>query len=116
MAATTKVVLEDYLDAAFILASAVDPVIVYGQRANLGLLREFAGLIGAKLISLKGEANSLVASNSDWIILYKPVDYKAAFVALGDGDLSQKMIQEIEKIPFKVVQASYASLTQPMPM
>jgi len=109
LAATTKVKSEDYLDAAFILASAVDPVIVYGQRANLGLLREFAGLIGAKLISLKGEANSLVASQLGLDTPYKPADYKAAIVALGDGDLSQKMIQEIEKIPFKVVQASYAS-------
>jgi len=109
LAATTKVKSEDYLDAAFILASAVDPVIVYGQRANLGLLREFAGLIGAKLISLKGDANSLVASQLGLDTPYKPADYKAAFVALGDGDLSQKMVQEIEKIPFKVVQASYAS-------
>ncbi len=109
LAATTKVKSEDYLDAAFILASAVDPVIVYGQRANLGLLREFAGLIGAKLISLKGEANSLVASQLGLDTPFKPADYKAAIVALGDGDLSQKMIQEIEKIPFKVVQASYAS-------
>lgn len=109
LATATNVKSEDYLDAAFILASAVDPVIVYGQRANLVLLREFASLIGGKLISVKGEANSLVASQLGLDTPYKPANYKAAFVALGDGDLSQKMTQELEKIPFKVVQASYAS-------
>ena len=109
IAAITKVSTDDYLDAAFILASVVDPVIVYNQKVNLNVLKDFASLIGAKLISMKGEANSLAASQFGFDKPYTPADYKAAYIALGDGEISQKMINEIEKIPFKVVQASYTS-------
>lgn len=108
-AAATKVTPDDYLDAAFVLASAVDPVIVYNQQVSLPALKDFAALIGAKLISLKGEANSMAASQLGLDKVYKPADYKVAFVALGDGEISQKMVTEIEKAPFKVVQACYTS-------
>ena len=109
IASTTKVNTDDYLDAAFILSSAVDPVIVYNQNVNLSVLKDFADLIGAKLISLKGDANSLAASQLGLDKPYTPAEYQAAFIALGDGELTQKMTKEIEKIPFKVVQACYSS-------
>jgi len=109
ISASTKIGTDDYLDAAFILASAVDPVIVYNQQVDLTTLKEFSSLIGAKLLSLKGDANSLAASQLGLDKPYKTADYKAAYIALGDGDLSQKMVKELGKIPFKVVQASYAS-------
>ncbi len=109
LSTATRIGTDDYLDAAFILTSAVDPVIVYNQQVNIPALKEFASLVGAKLLSLKGEANSLVASQLGLDKPYKSADYKAAYIALGDGDLSQKMVKEFEKIPFKVVQASYAS-------
>ena len=109
ISAATKIGTDDYLDAAFILASAVDPVIVYNQHIDLSILKEFAALIGAKLLSLKGDANSLAASQLGLDKPYKPAEFKTAYIALGDGELTQKMIKELEKIPFKVVQASYAS-------
>jgi len=109
ISARTKIGTDDYLDAAFILASAVDPVIVYNQQIDLSTLKEFAALIGAKLLSLKGDANSLAASQLGLDKPYKAAEYKAAYIALGDGELTQKMVKELEKIPFKVVQASYAS-------
>ncbi len=108
-ASATKISTDDYLDAAFILASAVDPVIVYNQHVDLSALKEFASLVGAKLISMKGDANSLAASQLGLDKPYTPAEYKAAFIALGDGELSKKMTKEIEKIPFKVVQACYTS-------
>jgi formate dehydrogenase major subunit len=109
LAAITGVSTDDYLDAAFILASAVDPVIVYNQQMNLSVLKDFASVIGAKLISLKGDANSLAASQFGLDKPYTKAEYKAAFIALGDDEISQKSVTEIEKIPFKVVQACYTS-------
>ena len=109
LAAITKLSTDDYLDTAFILATAVDPVIVYNQQINLAVLKDFASLVGARLISLKGDANSLAASQFGLDKPYTAGDFKAAFIALGDGETSQKMVTEIEKIPFKVVQACYSS-------
>ncbi len=105
----TGIKTDDYLDGAFVIASAEKPVIVYSGKTASPILKEFADLIDASLISLKGEANSLAASQLHLNKEYKTGDYKAAFIALGDGSISQKMLKEIEKIPFKVVQASYAS-------
>jgi formate dehydrogenase major subunit len=109
VASLTNLRTDDYLDAGFILASSENPVIVYAPKVSLTALHDFAVLIGAKLISLKGDANSLAASQLELDKPYKAAEYKATYIALGDGNLTQKMIKEIEKIPFKVVQASYTS-------
>lgn len=108
-AAKTGLSTDDYLDAAFVLATAEHPVVVYENPENFAALKEFAGVVNAKLVGLKGGANSVTASQLDLDIAYKSDAYKAAFLALGDGEVSQKMVKEIEKIPFKVVQASYSS-------
>lgn len=109
IAEKTGLKTDDYLDAAFVIASAEKPVIVYSGKTAASNLKEFADAINARLISLKGEANSLAALQLHLDKEYQTGDYKAAFIALGDGSISQKMLKEIEKIPFKVVQASYAS-------
>jgi len=100
---------DDFLDAAFLLASAANPVIVYSSKVISSGLRDFASLINARLVSLKGEANSLAASQLHLDKPFRSADSSAVYVALGDGEITQKMVKEIEKIPFKVVQASYAS-------
>jgi len=108
-AAATGLKTDDFLDAAYVLTSAEHPVIVYDNGKELDVLKELADLVEGKLISLKGDANSLAASQLHLEKALKINGQKAAFFALGDDDASQKAIQEFEKVPFKVVSASYAS-------
>lgn len=108
-AAKTGISTDDYLDAAFVIASAQKPVIVYNHYEDMPGLLEFAGLINAELVSVKGMANTLAAAQLDLEKVNQAQDYKAAFIALGDDEISQKLLKEIEKIPFKVVAASYST-------
>ena len=61
------------------------------------------------IISLKGNANSYASYLMD---LDKPVSFKsakAAFIFLGEEEPSQKLMKEMENVPFLVVQAAYSS-------
>jgi formate dehydrogenase major subunit len=109
LAGKTGLKTEDFLDAAFVIASTTSPVLVYKSDADLTAYKAFSDLINAKLISIKGEANSMAASLLNLEKSIKVNGQKAAFFAIGDGEVSQKTIKEFEKIPFKVVVASYAS-------
>jgi formate dehydrogenase major subunit len=109
LAGKTGLSTDDYLDAAFVFASAEHPVIVYENPEVFAALKEFAAVVDARMVGLKGGANSLSASQLNLDKAYKADGYKAAFIALGDEDLSQKMVKEFDKIPFKVVLASYSS-------
>jgi NADH dehydrogenase/NADH:ubiquinone oxidoreductase subunit G len=79
------------------------------------MLIKLARLIGALdedhsgLISVKGEANSLAAAQLGLDQPFQLNGNKAVFVALGDDYPSKRLIQRLEKAPFLVVQASYAS-------
>jgi formate dehydrogenase major subunit len=109
LAEKTGLSTDDYLDAAFVIASSEKPVIVYKDGSVIEQLKSLADLIGAKLVCLKGNANSLAASQ---LQLEKPLHLsgkQVVFVTAGDEELSQKMIKEIEKVPFKVVQSTYSS-------
>jgi formate dehydrogenase major subunit len=108
-ASKTGLKSEEYLDAAYVIADAQSPVIVYEKGVSPAALKDFAQLIGASLISLKGAANSLAAAQ---LGLEKPVkiaSQKALVVALGDDEVNQKMVKEFEKVPYKVVIASSVS-------
>jgi formate dehydrogenase major subunit len=108
-ASKTGLKSEEYLDAAYVIADAQSPVIVYEKGVSPAALKDFAQLIGASLISLKGAANSLASAQ---LGLEKPVkvaSQKAVIVALGDDEVNQKMVKEFEKVPFKVVIASSVS-------
>ncbi len=100
---------EEFLDAAFVIASAEKPVIVYEKGVSPAVLKEFAALIKATLISVKGEANSLAAAQLGLEKSLKADSAKAVVLALGDDELSQKALKDLEKVPFKVVIASYSS-------
>ena len=108
-ATATGLKTDDYLDAAYVLTNAENPVIVYKNGADLAALKELADVIGAGMISLKGEANSLAASQLSLEKALKINGQKAAFFAIGDDEASQKSIKEFEKVPFKVVMATYTS-------
>ena len=91
------------------IAASEKPVIVYKDGTELTQLKVLADLINAKLICFKGNANSLGAAQ---LQLDKPLQLsgkQTIYVVAGDEELSQKMIKEIEKVPFKVVQSTYSS-------
>ncbi len=103
-------------EAAKCLVTAKQPVIVYGKGfiANnkpetLKLLIELAKTIGAKLIGVKGEANSLAAAQYGLDRPFALNGHQAAYVAIGDEYVTDRLIQKIEKAPFIVAQAAYES-------
>ncbi len=61
------------------------------------------------VISFKGNANAYTAYLMDLDKSANLKDAKAAFVLLGEEEPSQKLIKDLEKVPFLVVQAAYAS-------
>jgi NADH dehydrogenase/NADH:ubiquinone oxidoreductase subunit G len=100
---------EDYLDAAFVIASNTKPVILFEKGVSPAELKVFADLIGATLVSVKGEANSLAAAQLGLEGTAKVDGHKAVVFALGDDEVSQKMLKDFEKVACKVVIASYSS-------
>ena len=107
---------EVVFDAAKLIGKAKKPVIVYGKGLTaqndpqvLEFLHFFAKLIGAELISLKGEANSLAASQLKLDRPFALNGHQAVYIALGDDYPAKRLIERLEKAPFLVVQASYRS-------
>jgi formate dehydrogenase major subunit len=103
-------------DAAQLIKKAQQPVIVYGkgliafnEPIVLEKLLEYAKAIGASLIGVKGEANSLVAAQYQLDQAFALNGHQAAYVAIGDDYVTQRLLQRVEKAPFVVAQASYAS-------
>lgn len=109
LAAKTGVASVDYLDAAYVIATGEKPVILVEDGITPAALAAFANLIGAGIISVKGSANSLAASQLKLDHNLDLKSSKAVFIIAGDDEVSQKFVKHIEKVPFKVVQATYAS-------
>jgi formate dehydrogenase major subunit len=112
----TGVSVEALESAARLLATAKRPVVVYGKgitaqssNAALKALVEFASLIGAELISTKGQANSMAASQYKLDVPFKIQEQEAAYIAMADEKPTQRLIQKLENLHFLVVQSSYAS-------
>lgn len=110
----TGVPVNKFLQAAGILGNATMPVFVYGKGLDLAALKavaELAGLVGAskKLLGARSGANSLAAAQFGLDQPFKRNGHQAVYVALGDDQPAQHLIQEIEGAPFLAVQASYAS-------
>lgn len=98
------------------LKSAVHPVIVYGKTfaenaddAALEMLLKLAGTLHAALIGVKGQVNSMAASQLGLETAFNARDIKSAFVALGDEVPTQKLVKELEEVPFVVALAAYGS-------
>ena len=107
----------DVLAAAKVLSEAEHPVFIFsrgltskdGKPAISALMDLSNTLINATVLSTKGKANSMAASQ---LHLDKPFDagnHQAFFVAIGDEDPSQRLIQRLEGAPFLAVTASYQS-------
>ena len=102
--------------AVAVLKAAEKPCIIYGktfaEQADakaLQILLDLAQALGAALIGVKGEANSMAAAQLGLEASFTPNGYQSAFVLLGDEDPSQKLVKRLEEIPFVVVQAAYTS-------
>jgi formate dehydrogenase major subunit len=103
-------------NAAHLISKAQKPVIVYGkgliafnEPQALETMIEYAKAIGANVIGVKGEANSLAAAQYQLDRPFALNGHQAAFVAIGDDYVTQRLLQRLEKAPFLVAQASYAS-------
>jgi formate dehydrogenase major subunit len=102
--------------AAEFLRAAKKPVIVYGQNftknadeKTLTILIEIAEALGASLVGVKGNANSMAASQLGLEAPIKVNGYKAAVVLLGDEEPSQKFVKTFEEVPFVVALSAYGS-------
>lgn len=107
---------QDMIKAADVLKAAEKPVIVYGQNfimnaeeKTLTTLLEIAEILGASLVGVKGNANSMAASQLGLEAPIKANGYNAAFFLLGDEEPSQKLIKMFEEVPFVVALSAYGS-------
>ncbi len=109
LAAKTGLSSVEYLDAAYVIASGEKPVILIDKGIAPVSVINFANLIHASIISVKGNANSMAASQLSLDNTLNLKSSKAAVVVAGDDEVSQKLVKDLESVPFKVVQATYAT-------
>mgnify|MGYP002681509379 CR=1 FL=1 len=113
IAAKVGIAADDILEAARLLAAAEHPVFVIGkgvtQSETLKAVLNLATVTGAELISLKGEANSLVASQYHLDQPLRTEGQAVVFIACADEDISQRFTRRMEGVPCLIVQSSNAS-------
>ncbi|MFN8381948.1 MAG: molybdopterin-dependent oxidoreductase [Anaerolineales bacterium] len=118
----TGISLEELAQTAEMLAHSITPVILFGKgitaQRNESLIEELhrlAVLVGAVdneragLLSVKGEANSVVATLLGMDIPFNLNGQQVVFAAIGDDYVSRSLIERVSKAPYLVVQASYES-------
>jgi formate dehydrogenase major subunit len=116
LAAKASLPVDVLLRTAHMVAGSQSPVIFYGNHlssegdlAALKALREFATVTGAAMLCLTGKANSRVAAQYQLKDSFSPKGRQVAFIALGDEQPSQALIQQVKEASFVVVQASSVS-------
>ncbi len=98
--------------AAELLAKASNPVFIYGKSASELTIKaavEAAQKFHGMVLGTRGGANSLLTA---FLGMEKEAQLdkaKAVLVVLADDEPSQKLIHQLEKVPFKVVLAVYHS-------
>jgi formate dehydrogenase major subunit len=101
-----------FTEVAEILSGAENAVLLYGkgiESAALKALLDLAAATGAKVLGMKGAANSLASTLLGFEKPFQMNGHQAVYVALGDDKPSQRLVQKLESAPFLAVQASYAS-------
>ncbi len=98
--------------AVEILAHANNPVFIYGKSASTATIK--AAIAAAQkyngvLLGTRGAANSLLTTLMG--LEKEPImkNVKTVLVVLGEAEPSQKLIHQLENVPFKVVMAAYHS-------
>lgn len=114
---STGIEAESFSSAAQLLAAAQKPMIVLGKGITgqnsmdlLQALLDFATSCNAKILTVKGQANSLGAALYNLDQPFTLNGHKAAVLALGDDEPSQRLAQKLETRPFLVVFSSYQNL------
>ncbi|MCZ2127377.1 MAG: molybdopterin-dependent oxidoreductase [Anaerolineales bacterium] len=108
---------EALTQSARLLASAITPVILYGEadEATVEALHQLAVQIAATdeerngILALKGGANSQAASLLGLERPFRLAGGETLYLALSDDALPQALADEIRKAEFVVAQASYES-------
>jgi len=113
---------EELSQTAQLLARSISPVILFGKgitaqrdEALVEELYRLAVLVGAVdserhgLLSIKGEANSLVASLLGLDTAFELNGQQVVYVALGDDYVSKSLIERVSKAPYVVAQTCYES-------
>ncbi len=98
--------------AAELLAKASNPVFIYGDSAaelTVKALVEAAQKFQGVILGTRGGANSLLTAFLGMEKEAQLEKAKAVLVLLADDEPSQKIIHQLEKVPFKAVMASYHS-------
>ncbi len=120
---TTGIAVDTIKAVSRLIASAEKPAFVYGKGVTrdgdspvvLKALLELARLAGAlddehsTVLSTKGQTNSLAAHQYGLDKTFEINGHQAAYLALGDDYVSQRLIQRLAGVPFIAVQASYVS-------
>jgi formate dehydrogenase major subunit len=103
-------------EVAKILQAADQPCIVYGKTfashasdEAIETLIKLSEKIGASLIGVKGNANSMAAAQLSLEAPFRSTGYQSVFIMLGDEDPSQKLTKALEEVPFVAVMATYSS-------
>jgi len=115
-AAVSGAAVEEFLKAAGALGSGSHPVFVFGKDfaggsdlETLTALVDLAGMVGAVLINVKGRANSQAAAQYGLDRVFDAAGRLAAYIAVGDDHVSERLVARLENVPFLVAQASYES-------
>lgn len=99
-----------------LLTKAQRPFFIYGKALvseggveALKALVLLARQIGGAVLGLKGQANSLTALQYGLDKAFEVKGQQAVYLALGDASPSQRLVQQLEHVPFLAVQASHVS-------
>lgn len=102
---------------ADLIKNAKNLVIIYGTSFSaqskaevLQAIVQFSKKNNGKYVNFKGKANSFAAQQLNLNKVFNLNGHQAVFLALGDEEPSQKLIQKVELAPFRIIQASYQSL------
>ncbi len=105
--------LEALRKAGGLIKASKRPVFIVGKGitspAAVKALVELARSCKAAIVTLKGSGNSLAASQLGLDQPFKLNGHQSVFVALGDEEPTQRLVQRLEKAPFLAVQAAYES-------
>ena len=102
-------------EAASLISKAQKPVFIIGKNYQgtstqaLSYLVDLANACKGTIINLKGEANSLAASQYRLDQSLEVEGYSAIYIAIGDEEPSQRLIQKLAKKSYLIVQSSYVS-------
>lgn len=117
----TGITTSQFLEAARMIGNGERVLLILGDEPQVANQEQLAGTIlefantsasmredWSGLLSLKGKANSFAAAQYG---LDQPIEYngEAVYIALGDDEPSQKLVQTLENAPFIAVQAAYTS-------